>query len=140
MSAHSLPYPHMGTGGVVVQGNANVSNLINNNNRQDRKNSHQQRYLHDSLSKPYDQENIVFVDSSEHISFLEHSCIDFIKQLHKHKCCEHDRSVLGWHAKCVRMEAIYNVKQIIPLENQQKHNNQLVDTVTNHIAKQGTGD
>lgn len=36
MSANSLnPYPHMETGGVVVQGNANVSILINNNNRQD---------------------------------------------------------------------------------------------------------
>lgn len=92
-------------------------------------------YLHCSLTKPDDQEGIIFVDSKEDIPFLQHSCIDLIKQLHEHKCCEHYRGVLSRHTESLWLEAVYNVKQVASLEDQHKHHNQLEDTVTNHIAE-----
>lgn len=91
--------------------------------------------LHHSLTKPDNKENTVSVDSIEDIPFLHHSCIDLIKQLHEHKCCEHYRAVLSWHTEGFRIKAIYNVKQVASHEDQHKHDNKLVDTVTNHIAE-----
>ena len=58
-------------------------------------------YLHHSLANPDDQENIVSEDSSEHISLLQHSRIDLIKELHKHKRCEHNRGVLSRQTESV---------------------------------------
>lgn len=91
--------------------------------------------LHHSLTKPDNKENTVSVDSFEDIPFLQHSCIDLIKQLHEHKCCEHYRAVLSWHTEAVGIKAIHDVKQVASLEDQHKHDNKLVDTVTNHIAE-----
>lgn len=88
-------------------------------------------YLEQQGANTNDDEQFVGKNAFEHIPFSVHlSRIDFVKDLHHHKCVEQDSQMLGWTGIMSTPKTVLNVEQDVTIETDNKHHDQLVEAMS----------
>lgn len=78
-------------------------------------------YLNNKRANHYSNKYRISKDSFEYVSFsMHHTRVDFIEELHQYKGIEDYGRVRGWFTSGCSLKSIFNIKEVMPLEHQDK--------------------